>query len=146
MTRQSRLLILAFCMLGASVARADPPPAIPTYLAQFPDRQWTFAERLWRAFAPCSERLCEGGYRNGSYVLSLDRQQHHLRIVAGFPNCAQTSWNDIDLTTIQPADRAERIGALIASITAFAARGCNVTTPVVEAPPIDRLFPEANSQ
>lgn len=144
--RRAVLCSIPFCMLSASAARADPPPAVPTYLAQFPDRQWTFAERLWRTIAPCSASLCEGGYRNGSYVLSLGRYQNQLRIVAGFTDCAQTSWNNFDLTSIRPPDRARRITELVVSITEFAARGCNVTAPVVETPPISRLFPEAVGQ
>ena len=104
MHKRSQILIVLASGLFATVALADPPPARPAYLLQKPEGRWLFARTLWRDQGPCTADQCEGGWRDGDFVLSVRRYQREFTIVGGFGNCATTSFrisqaNELDALT-----------------------------------------------
>ena len=104
MDQRWQILIAVASGLLATAVLADPPPARPDYLLQKPEGHWQFARSLWRDQGPCTADQCEGGWRDGGFVLSVRRYQRQFTIVGGFENCATTSFrisqaNELDALT-----------------------------------------------
>jgi hypothetical protein len=127
-------------MLFSQAAYANLPPSRPDYLLKQPEKQWFFAERLWRGSSPCTEELCEGGYHDTSFVLSVDRQGDWVKIVAGFEGCESPSWNNVELAQVDQRDRPEYIRKRVLNMISYAAKTCKAAAPKVDVPSMDALF------
>jgi hypothetical protein len=132
---------VALCGAIASTAFASLPPGRPDYLFGIPEKEWIFAERLWRDNARCTAALCEAGYHDGDFILSLDRQADRIRILSGFRSCERPSWNDVDLTDTPRGDRTAVVRYLAKALVRYAAEQCGLEAPDVELPEMSLLFP-----
>lgn len=98
------VVAVAASALLATAALADPPPARPDYLLQKPEGRWQFARSLSKDERTCTADQCEGGWRDGDFVLSVRRYQRQFTIVGGFANCPTTTFrisqaNELDALT-----------------------------------------------
>lgn len=149
---KQRLVILALAVALASQPGAaaqveevrrgsTETPAFPEDLYRLPPGTWAFARQLWKGDDPCTADVCEAGYTAGDLVVSVERYQTSLRIVAGFRGCVSVAWNDYEIGDKVSSRDSKTIGKRIKKTVGTSAKYCKVGAPSIAALDASRLYP-----
>jgi hypothetical protein len=125
-----RIAAAALVLALSSPAMADPPLPRPDYLSSLPDRQWTFAEKLWEGRQPCTPELCEAGYHDGALVLSVVRGMNYFQAVGGVKGCLTVAEQNVRAdhpTRLTPRRRFAIVSKLAVSVAEAARSACKVS-------------------
>src|SRR3954466_15686531 len=68
----------------------------PDDLFQLPPGQWHFARHLWQSQEPCDDKSCEAGFTSGDLVISVERSDKFVRIIAGLRDCQSVGFSEIE--------------------------------------------------
>ena len=137
------LITVAASGLLATAVLADPPPARPDYLLQKPEGRWQFARSLWKDQGTCTADQCEGGWRDGDFVLSVRRYQRQVTIVGGFANCPTTSFrisqaNELDALT--ESEVLDWVTSEVSSVVSGASDRCQRALASAPDPDVSGIF------
>ena len=116
-------------------------PAFPEDLFRFAPGTWAFAKQLWKGDEPCTPDICEAGYTAGDLVVSVERYQTSLRIVAGFRGCTSVAWNDYEVGDKASKRDTKTIGKRIQKTVGTSAKYCKLTAPAIAELNASLLFP-----
>lgn len=116
-------------------------PAFPEDLFRLPPGTWAFARQLWKGDDPCTAEVCEAGYTVDDLVVSVERYQSSLRVVAGFRGCVSVAWNDYEVGDKLSSRDSKTIGKRIQKTVGTSAKYCKVDAPSVAPLDASRLYP-----
>lgn len=116
-------------------------PALPEDLFQRTPGIWAFAKQLWKGDEACTADICEAGYTVGDLVVSVERYQTSVRIVAGFRGCASVAWNDYEIGDEASSRDSKTIGKRIKKTVGTSAEYCKREAPTVGPLDASLLFP-----
>src|SRR5215510_13010469 len=77
-------------------AKDAPTVARPDDLFQLPPGQWHYAKQLWSGNEPCDAQHCEAGYTSGDLVVSVERSEKFIRLIAGFRTCEAVGFSEME--------------------------------------------------
>ena len=147
---RSLLTVPALSLLAApslaqevvQVPASDAPTvARPDDLFLLPPGQWHFAKQLWSGNEPCDVQHCEAGYTSGDLVISVERSEKFVRLIAGFRNCEAVAFSEQEPGTKPGKYSRKKIRKQVNYVVKGLAKTCNLTAPTV--PDLDPalLFP-----
>ena len=94
------LTLMAAPLLAQEVvkvqAKEAPTVARPDDLFALPPGQWHYARQLWSGNEPCDAQHCEAGFTSGDLVVSVERSEKFVRLIAGFKNCEAVGFSEME--------------------------------------------------
>ena len=122
-------------------ATAQPSVARPDDLFQLPPGQWHFARQLWKGQEPCDSTSCEAGYTSGGLVVSVERSDKFVRIIAGLQGCNPS----VSVRSKPAADPTNISRKAVAKLVSHVVKGvgktCKMTPPAIAALDVAAMFP-----
>lgn len=144
------LIIPALCLLAAPSmaqeivkvpAKDAPTVARPDDLFALPPGQWHYAKQLWSGDEPCDDKHCEAGFTSGDLVVSVERSEKFVRLIAGLRNCEAVGFSEME-----PGDKPgkydrKRVAKQVKNVVKGVAKSCKTTAPAVADLDVAQLFP-----
>ena len=122
-------------------AKDAPTVARPDDLFQLPPGQWHFAKQLWTGDELCDAQHCEAGYTSGDLVISVERSEKYIRLIAGLRNCEAVGWSEMEPGNKLKKTESKRIAKQVKNVVKGVAKTCKSTAPEVPALDVAQLFP-----
>ena len=122
-------------------AKNAPTVARPDDLFQLPPGQWHYAKKLWAGDEPCDAQHCEAGYTNGDLVVSVERSEKYVRLIAGLRNCEAVGWSEMEPGNKLKKTESKRIAKQVKNVVKGVAKTCKSTAPEVPALDVAQLCP-----
>ena len=116
-------------------------PKLPEDLFALPPGTWAFAKHLWQGDAPCTADQCEAGYTSGDLVVSVDRHNDYIRVVAGFSGCQSVAWNDYEIGKKASDRDSKTIAKRLKKTVGTSAKYCKAHAPAIAVLDARQLFP-----
>ena len=122
-------------------AKEAPTVSRPDDLYTLPHGQWHFAKQLWAGNEPCDAQHCEAGYTSGDLVVSVERAEKNIRLIAGLRNCEAVGFSEMSPGDNLKKSEGKRVTKQVKNVVKGIAKTCKTTAP--EVPPLDAalLFP-----
>lgn len=122
-------------------AKEVPSVARPDDLYTLPPGQWHFAKQLWSGSEPCDDKHCEAGYTSGDLVVSVERSEKNIRLIAGLRNCEAVGFSEMAPGNKLGKSEGKRVAKQVKNVVKGIAKTCNATAPEVPALDVAQLFP-----
>ena len=144
------LIIPALCLLAVPLqaqkivkveAKDAPTVGRPDDLFNLPPNQWHFANQLWSGNEPCNDKHCEAGFTSGDLVVSVERSEKFVRLIAGLRNCEAVSFSEMETGNKPGKGTRKRVAKQVSNVVKGLAKTCNSTAPDVPALDVALLFP-----
>src|SRR5690349_5722585 len=74
---------------------------LPTDIFSLPPGQWFLARQVSQGSDPCTAEACEAGLNSGDLAVSVEHAKGHVRVIAGFRNCAGVAFQEVE-TGLRP--------------------------------------------
>ena len=116
-------------------AKDAPTVARPDDLYALPPGQWYFARQLWGGNEPCDDKRCEAGFTSGDLVVSVERSEKFVRIIAGLKNCEAVGFSEIETGNKPGKGTRKKVAKQVSNVVKGAAKSCGVT--VADVAPLD---------
>ena len=148
---RSLLTVPALSLLAApslaqevvQVPASDAPTvARPDDLFLLPPGQWHFAKQLWSGNEPCDDKHCEAGYTSGDLVVSVERSEKYVRLIAGFRNCEAVGFSEMEPGNKPGKYNRKKVAKQVSNVVNGLAKSCNTTAPAVADLDAALLFPK----
>ena len=128
-------------------AKEAPTVARPDDLFALPPGQWHFANQLWAGNEPCDDKHCEAGFTSGDLVVSVERSEKFVRLIAGLRNCEAVGFSEMETGNKPGKGTRKKVVKQVDNVVKGVAKSCNAPAPAVAALDVAQLFPakaEAN--
>lgn len=122
-------------------AKEVPSVARPDDLYTLPPGQWHFAKQLWSGNEPCDDKHCEAGYTSGDLVVSVERSEKNIRLIAGLRNCEAVGFSEMAPGNKLGKSEGKRVAKQVKNVVKGIAKTCNTSAPDVPALDVAQLFP-----
>jgi hypothetical protein len=122
-------------------AKEAPTVARPDDLFALPPGQWQFARQLWSGNEPCDAQHCEAGYTSGDLVISVERSEKFVRLIAGFRNCEAVAFSEMEPGNKPGKYNRKKIAKQVNNVVKGLAKSCNTAAPAVADLDPKQLFP-----
>ena len=122
-------------------AKDAPTVARPDDLYTLPPGQWHFAKQLWSGNEPCDAQHCEAGYTNGDLVVSVERSDKFIRLIAGLRNCEAVGFSEMEPGNKLGKSEGKRVAKQVKNVVKGVAKTCKTSAPDVPALDAAQLFP-----
>ena len=122
-------------------AKEAPTVSRPDDLFQLPPGQWYFAKQLWAGNEPCDAQHCEAGFTDGIIVVSVERSEKYVRLIAGLRNCEAVGFSEMQTGSNLKKSEGKRVAKQVKNVVKGVAKTCNVTAPSVPALNAAQLYP-----
>lgn len=144
---------LTFAALGllAGPARAQevvqvpaseaPTVSRPDDLFALPPGQWHFAKQLWAGNEPCDAQHCEAGFTSGDLVVSAERSEKFVRIIAALRNCEAVGFSEMETGRKPGKGTRKKVSKQVGNVVKGVSKSCNATVPDVAPLDVALLFP-----
>ena len=140
------LPLLAAPLLAQEVVKVDakdaPTVARPDDLFALPPGQWYFAKQLWSGNEPCDDQHCEAGFTSGDLVVSVERSEKFVRLIAGFRNCEAVGFSEMEPGNKPGKYNRKKVAKQVKNVVKGVAKTCNATAPTVPDLDAALLFPK----
>ena len=140
------LSLLAAPLLAQEVVKVDakdaPTVARPDDLFALPPGQWYFAKQLWSGNEPCDDQHCEAGFTSGDLVVSVERSEKFVRLIAGFRNCEAVGFSEMEPGNKPGKYNRKKVAKQVKNVVKGVAKTCNATAPTVPDLDAALLFPK----
>jgi hypothetical protein len=140
------LSLLAAPSLAQEVVKVDakdaPTVARPDDLFALPPGQWYFAKQLWSGNEPCDDKNCEAGFTSGDLVVSVERSETFVRLIAGFRNCEAVGFSEMEPGNKPGKYNRKKVSKQVKNVVKGVAKTCNATAPTVPDLDAALLFPK----
>ena len=127
-------------------ATEAPTVARPDDLFALPPGQWHFAKQLWSGNEPCDAQHCEAGYTSGDLVVSVERSEKFVRLIAGLRNCEAVGFSEMEPGNKPGKYNRKRVAKQVRNVVKGVAKSCNATAPAVPDLDAALLFPAKTEQ
>jgi len=139
------LTLMAAPLLAQEVvkvqAKEAPTVARPDDLFALPPGQWHYARQLWSGNEPCDAQHCEAGFTSGDLVVSVERSEKFVRLIAGFKNCEAVGFSEMEPGNKPGKYSRKKVAKQVANVVKGVAKTCNMTAPAVADLDPKLLFP-----
>ncbi|MFL6747290.1 MAG: hypothetical protein ACJ8E6_01180 [Sphingomicrobium sp.] len=139
------LTLVGAPLLGQEVvkvqAKEAPTVARPDDLFALPPGQWNYAKQLWSGNEPCDAQHCEAGFTSGDLVVSVERSEKFVRLIAGFRNCEAVGFSEMEPGNKPGKYSRKKVARQVANVVKGVAKTCNMTAPAVADLDARLLFP-----
>jgi hypothetical protein len=139
------LSLLAAPCIGQEIvkvpAKEAPTVARPDDLFALPPGQWHFARQLWSGAEPCDDKHCEAGFTSGDLVVSVERSEKFVRLIAGFRNCEAVGFSEMEPGNKPGKYDRKKVAKQVKNVLKGVAKSCNLTAPAVPDLDVTQLFP-----
>ena len=139
------LALMAAPLLAQEVvkvqAKEAPTVARPDDLFALPPGQWHYARQLWSGNEPCDAQHCEAGFTSGDLVVSVERSEKFVRLIAGFKNCEAVGFSEMEPGNKPGKYSRKKVAKQVANVVKGVAKTCNMTAPAVADLDPKLLFP-----
>lgn len=139
------LSLLAAPLQAQEIVKVDakdvPSVARPDDLYTLPPGQWHFAKQLWSGNEPCDDKHCEAGYTSGDLVVSVERSEKNIRLIAGLRNCEAVGFSEMAPGNKLGKSEGKRVAKQVKNVVKGIAKTCKATAPDVPALDVAQLFP-----
>jgi hypothetical protein len=115
--------------------------ARPDDLFALPPGQWHFAKQLWSGNEPCDAQHCEAGYTSGDLVISVERSEKFVRLIAGFRNCEAVAFSEMEPGNKPGKYNRKKVAKQVKNVVKGLAKSCNTTAPAIADLDPALLFP-----
>ena len=115
--------------------------ARPDDLFQLPAGQWHFAKQLWSGNEPCDDKACEAGFTSGDLVVSVERSEKFVRLIAGLRNCEAVGFSEMETGNKPGKSARKRVAKQVKNVVKGVAKSCNATAPDVAPLDVALMFP-----
>ena len=115
-------------------AKEAPTVARPDDLFVLPPGQWHFAKQLWSGNEPCDAQHCEAGYTSGDLVVSVERSEKFVRLIAGLRNCEAVGFSEMEPGDKPGKYNRKRVAKQVKNVVKGVAKSCSVTLSGVSCP------------
>jgi hypothetical protein len=122
-------------------AKEAPTVARPDDLFALPPGQWHFAKQLWSGSEPCDDKHCEAGFTSGDLVVSVERSEKFVRLIAGFKNCEAVGFSEMEPGNKPGKHSRKKVAKQVKHVVKGVAKTCNMTAPAVADLDPALLFP-----
>jgi hypothetical protein len=122
-------------------AKEAPTVARPDDLFALPPGQWHYARQLWSGNEPCDAQHCEAGFTSGELVVSVERSEKFVRLIAGFRNCEAVGFSEMEPGNKPGKYSRKKVAKQVANVVKGVAKTCNMTAPAVADLDAKLLFP-----
>jgi hypothetical protein len=122
-------------------AKDAPTVARPDDLYNLPPGQWHFAKQLWAGNDPCDDKHCEAGYTSGDLVVSVERAEKNIRLIAGLRNCEAVGFSEMTPGNKLGKSEGKRVAKQVSNVVKGVAKTCKAAAPDVPALDVTQLFP-----
>ena len=122
-------------------AKDAPTVARPDDLFTLPPGQWHFARQLWAGNEPCDDKTCEAGFTSGPLVVSVERSEKFVRLIAGLRNCEAVGYSEMETGNSPGKSARKRVAKQVKNVVKGVAKTCNATAPDVAPLDVAQLFP-----
>ena len=122
-------------------AKEVPSVARPDDLYTLPPGQWHFAKQLWAGNEPCDDKHCEAGYTSGDLVVSVERSEKNIRLIAGLRNCEAVGFSEMAPGNKLGKSEGKRVAKQVRNVVKGIAKTCKAPAPDVPALDVAQLFP-----
>ena len=140
------LSLLAAPLLAQEVVKVDakdaPTVARPDDLFALPPGQWYFAKQLWSGNEPCDDQHCEAGFTSGDLVVSVERSEKFVRLIAGFKNCEAVGFSEMEPGNKPGKYNRKKVAKQVKNVVKGVAKTCNATAQTVPDLDAALLFPK----
>ena len=140
------LSLLAAPLLAQEVVKVDakdaPTVARPDDLFALTPGQWYFAKQLWSGNEPCDDQHCEAGFTSGDLVVSVERSEKFVRLIAGFKNCEAVGFSEMEPGNKPGKYNRKKVAKQVKNVVKGVAKTCNATAPTVPDLDAALLFPK----
>lgn len=140
------LSLLAAPSLAQDVVKipATDAPTVsrPDDLFSLPPGQWIFAKQLWSGSEPCDDQHCEAGYTSGDLVISVERSEKFVRLIAGIRNCEAVGFSEMEPGNKPGKHDRKKVAKQVSNVVKGVAKSCNATAPSVADLDVAQLFPK----
>ena len=119
-----------------------PTVARPDDLFALPPGQWYFAKQLWSGNEPCDDKHCEAGFTSGDLVVSVERSEKFVRLIAGFRNCEAVGFSEMEPGNKPGKYSRKKVAKQVANVVKGVAKSCNTTAPALADLDAAQLFPK----
>ena len=139
------LSLLAAPLQAQEIVKVDakdvPSVARPDDLYTLPPGQWHFAKQLWSGNEPCDDKHCEAGYTSGDLVVSVERSEKNIRLIAGLRNCEAVGFSEMAPGNKLGKSESKRVAKQVKNVVKGIAKTCKAAAPDVPALDVAQLFP-----
>ena len=139
------LSLLAAPLQAQEIVKVDakdvPSVARPDDLYTLPPGQWHFAKQLWSGDEPCDDKHCEAGYTSGDLVVSVERSEKNIRLIAGLRNCEAVGFSEMAPGNKLGKSESKRVAKQVKNVVKGIAKTCKAAAPDVPALDVAQLFP-----
>lgn len=105
--------------------------ARPDDLFALPPGQWHYAKQLWSGNEPCDAQHCEAGYTSGDLVVSVERSETFVRLIAGFRNCEAVAFSEMEPGNKPGKYNRKKVRKQVNNVVKGLAKSCNAVAPEV---------------
>jgi hypothetical protein len=120
---------------------ASEAPARPDDLFALPPGQWFVAKQLSAGSVPCDDKHCEAGFTSGDLVVSAERSEKFVRIIAGLRNCEAVGFSELETGNKPGKGARKKVARQVEYVVKGLAKSCNATVPAVAPLDVASLFP-----
>ena len=139
------LSLLAAPSVAQEIVKVDakdvPSVSRPDDLYTLPPGQWHFAKQLWAGNDPCDDKHCEAGYTSGDLVVSVERSEKNIRLIAGLRNCEAVGFSEMAPGNKLGKSEGKRVAKQVKNVVKGVAKTCKASAPEVPALDVAQLFP-----
>ena len=121
-------------------AKEAPTVSRPDDLFALPPGQWHFAKQLWVGNEPCDSQHCEAGYTSGDLVVSVERSERNIRLIAGLRNCEAVGFSEMEPGNNLKKGESKRVAKQVKNVIKGVAKTCKTTAPDVPALDVSQLY------
>lgn len=121
-------------------AKEAPTVSRPDDLFALPPGQWQFAKLLSAGNERCDDMHCEAGFTSGDLVVSVERSEKFVRLIAGFRNCEAVGFSEIEAGNKSSKYERKKIARQVKSVVKGVSKSCNATAPEVAPLDVAMLF------
>jgi hypothetical protein len=122
-------------------ASEAPTVARPDDLFALPPGQWHFAKQLWSGNEPCDATHCEAGFTSGDLVVSVERSEKYVRLIAGLRNCEAVGFSEMEPGNKPGKYNRKKVAKQVNNVVKGLAKTCNATVPAVADLDAALLYP-----
>jgi hypothetical protein len=112
-------------------ATEAPTVSRPDDLFALPPGQWHYAKQLWSGNEPCDDQHCEAGFTSGDLVISVERSEKFVRLIAGFRNCEAVGFSEMEPGNKPGKYSRKKVRKQVNNVVKGVAKTCNSTAPSV---------------
>jgi hypothetical protein len=116
----------------------------PDDLFKLPPGAWHFARQLWIGQEPCDPGTCEAGFTSGDLVVSVERSETYVRVIAGLRGCESVGFSELEAGRKPGKHARKQVAALVDDVVRGLAKTCKTKIPVPLRLDVSSLFPAAN--